>query len=165
MANGSPTLVIPTDRLDLVLQTPAETLAWVDALPPEVRAEVSPDWIARVRRTKPGDAWSLGFSVVERTSGAAVGTCAFKGPPDANGAVEIAYGIDEAFRGRGYATEAATALTLFGLADDRVQVVRAHTKPGNGPSPRVLEKCGFELRGEVIDPEDGPVYRWERRLA
>jgi hypothetical protein len=26
----------------------------------------------------------------------------------------------------------------------------------------VLEKCGFERIGAVIDPEDGQVWRWER---
>jgi hypothetical protein len=39
-------------------------------------------------------------------------------------------------------------------------VVRAHTKYPN--SERVLTKCGFERIGEVIDPEDGLVCRWER---
>jgi len=27
---------------------------------------------------------------------------------------------------------------------------------------RVLECCGFECVGEVMDPEDGLVWRWER---
>jgi hypothetical protein len=45
-----------------------------------------------------------------------VGTCGYKGPPDADGAVEIAY----------------------------------------------VEKLGFAHLGQVVDPEDGPVWRWER---
>ena len=155
-------LVIPTDHLDLVLQTPEETLAFVEAMSPEDRAEVSPDWLARVRATPAGDPWALGFSVVERASGAAIGGCAFKGPPDADGMVEVAYGIDPGHRCRGYATEAAAALTEFAFTDGRVRVVRAHSKPENEASARVLVKCGFGRVGEVIDPEDGPVLRWER---
>jgi hypothetical protein len=27
---------------------------------------------------------------------------------------------------------------------------------------RVLAKCGFKSLGEVVDPEDGLVGRWER---
>lgn len=154
------TVVIATPRLDLRLQTPEETLAWVETLPPEVRAEVSPDWIARVRATAGGDPWSLSFSAVERATGATVGSCAFKGPPDAAGEVEIAYGIDPEHQRRGFATEAARALTDFASADGRVRVVRAHTKGDNVASHRVLAKCGFRLVGEVIDPEDGPVLRW-----
>jgi ribosomal-protein-alanine N-acetyltransferase len=41
-------------------------------------------------------------------------------------------------------------------------VVRAHTLPNPNASTRVLTKCGFHRVGEVIDPEDGLVWRWER---
>ena len=156
-----PTVVIPTPRLDLVLQTPDEVLAWVETMPPADRAEVSPDWIARVRSTQAGDPWALSYTVTERTTGTPVGGAAFKGPP-ADGVVEIAYGIDEPCRGRGLATEVAEALARFALTDDRVNIVRAHTRSDNRASVRVLEKCGFHCVGEVIDPEDGLVVRWER---
>jgi RimJ/RimL family protein N-acetyltransferase len=160
-----PAVVIPTARLDLVLQSPDEVLAWVATLPPTDRAEVSPAWIARVRATAPGDPWALSFRMVERASGSTVGSCAFKGPPDADGVVEVAYGTDPAHRGQGYATEAAGALAQFSFASGRVRRVRAHTKPDNGASARVLAKCGFSRVGEVIDPEDGLVCRWERGQA
>lgn len=156
---------IQAERLDLVLQTPAEALAWVESLPPEVRAEVSPAWIERVRSTRPGDPWSLGYTLIERARRVSVGGCAFKGPPDAHGVVELGYGIDEEHRGRGYATEAAAALARFALADGRVEIVRAHTKLDNDASARVLEKCGFTKLGKVVDPEDGLVWRWERGRA
>jgi RimJ/RimL family protein N-acetyltransferase len=158
-------VVIPTASLELRLQTPDEVLAWVASLPPADRAEVSPDWITRACASPAGDAWSLSFTVVERTGGAAVGGCGFKGPPDSNGIVEIAYGIDEAHRGRGFATEAACALTEFGFASGQVLRVRAHIRRGNRASERVLEKCGFGRVGEVMDPEDGLVCRWERGPA
>jgi len=158
-----PAVVIPTARLDLVLQTPDEVLAKIDAMPPTDRAEVSPDWLARVRVTKPGDVWALAFDVVERDAGTTVGGCGFKGPPDADGMVEVAYGIEPDQRRRGYATEAAAALTKFAFASGLVRVVRAHTKPDNPASERVLAKCRFGRVGEVIDPEDGLVCRWERR--
>ncbi len=38
----------------------------------------------------------------------------------------------------------------------------AHTLPAPNASTRVLAKCGFERTGEVEDPEDGLVWRWER---
>jgi RimJ/RimL family protein N-acetyltransferase len=154
-------VVIPAANLDLVLQSPEELLARIEALPPADRAEVSPDWLARVRVTSAGDPWALGFTVVARASGAAVGSCGFKGPPDADGVVEVAYGIDQDYRGRGYATEAAAALAAFAFASGRVRLVRAHTKPDNEASSRVLRKCGFKQVGEVTDPEDGLVCRWE----
>jgi RimJ/RimL family protein N-acetyltransferase len=154
-------VTISTARLRLVLQTPDEVLALVEALPPADRAEVSPDWIARVRATAPGDPWALSFSAVERGSGSVVGGCAFKGPPDADGVVEVSYGTNPDYRGRGYATEAARALTKFALASGRVRLVRAHSRLDNTASARVLEKCGFRRVGQVTDPEDGLVCRWE----
>ncbi len=157
--------VIPTPRLDLVLQTPEETLAWVESLPPADRAEVSEEWIAQVRATAAGDPWSLSFRVVERESGITVGGCGFKGPPNHEQVVELAYGIDEPYRERGFAAEAAAALTKFALAHNRVQIVRAHTRTDNGPSTRVLARCGFHRVGPFHDPEDGLVDRWEFTLG
>lgn len=72
------------------------------------------------------------------------------------------YGIVPSFQGVGYATEAAEALVAFAFRDDRVSTVRAHTLPEANASTRVLAKCGFAFTGEVVDPEDGPVWRWER---
>lgn len=156
---------IPTSNLTLVLQTRDEVLAWLETMPPPVRAEVSADWIARVKHAATPDPWVLGFIVVERAGGSAIGSCGFKGPPDADGIVEVAYGIDPAFRGRGYATEAARALTAFALSTGGVRLVRAHTRPDNDASARVLERCGFVRVGAVTDPEDGLLHRWERRPA
>ena len=76
--------------------------------------------------------------------------------------MEVAYGTNPAYRGRGYATEVAGALTAFAFASGRVRLVRGHTRPDNKASARVLEKCGFRWVGEVTDPEDGLVCRWER---
>jgi RimJ/RimL family protein N-acetyltransferase len=76
--------------------------------------------------------------------------------------VEISYGIDPDHRGKGYATEAAAGLTSYAFGDPRVRVVRAHTFEKENASTRVLTKCGFRYIGEVIDPEDGLVWRWEK---
>jgi RimJ/RimL family protein N-acetyltransferase len=155
-------VILPTPNLDLVLQTPDEVLARIEAMSPADRAEVSPDWLARARAATPGDPWALGFSVVERVSGTVVGGCGYKGPPDAEGCVEIAYGVNPDYRGRGYATEAAQALVAFAFDQGVVRLVRAHTRPENMASARVVAKCGFVQVGEVMDPEDGLVWRWER---
>jgi len=69
------------------------------------------------------------------------------------------------YQGRGYATEAAAALVIFALERVDVRRIRAHTAPEPNASTRVLSKCGFHHLGEVTDPEDGPVWRWERSVA
>jgi [ribosomal protein S5]-alanine N-acetyltransferase len=153
---------IQTENLKLVLESPGEVLARIEAMSPADQAEVSPDWLARLRASTAADPWTHGFVMVEQTSGTVIGSCAYKGPPDLEGIVEIAYGVDPEYQGRGYATDAARALVEFAFGSGRVQLVRAHTQPRNSASTRVLTKCGFECVGEVVDPEDGLVWRWER---
>jgi RimJ/RimL family protein N-acetyltransferase len=153
------TLVIPTTRLRLVLESTETILARIDAMSPADRAEVSPEWLARIRTSPPGP-WTHGFAAFDKLTEAVIGGCAYKGPPDADGVVEIAYGINPEYRERGYAKEAAAALVAFALGAG-AQVIRAHTKPENGASGGVLAACGFRRIGEVVDPEDGPVWRWE----
>ena len=102
-----------------------------------------------------------GYLAVDPPTRVVVGTCAFKGPPDARGEVEVAYFTFPAHEGRGYATAMATALRDRATASPGVQTVRAHTLRERNASVRVLEKLGFRWGGDVQDPEDGPVWRWE----
>jgi len=152
---------IATRRLELVPSTPEEAREQVAAMSASDRAQLSADWLERLRLTTTADPWVLGFTMVDQTSGNPVGSCGFKGPPDANGTVEIAYGVAPEHQNRGYATEAAGGLVQFAFADTRVRVVCAHTLSEANASARVLVKCGFIAVGQVVDPEDGLVWRWE----
>jgi ribosomal-protein-alanine N-acetyltransferase len=119
-------------------------------------------FLARVGHDARGWPWWGCFLAVDSGSRLVVGTCAFKGPPDADGAVEIAYFTFPAYEGRGYATAMAALLTSRAGAAPPARTVRAHTLPERNASVRILEKLGFAHLGEVVDPEDGPVWRWER---
>jgi RimJ/RimL family protein N-acetyltransferase len=129
---------------------------------PHERAEVSTAWLALLDGSSSSDPWIHGFLLVLRATDGVIGRCGFKGPPGADGAVEIAYGVDPEHQGKGYATEAAGALVSYAFTNGQVRVVRAHTLPQPNASTRVLTKCGFQRVGEVIDPEDGLVWRWEK---
>ena len=157
-----PPFRVETRNLKLVPQTPEDVLAQIEPMDSDQKAQLSPHWLALVRNAGP-DPWIFGFALVHEITNVRVGSCGFKGPPDADGIVEIAYGIAPEHQGRGYATEAAEALVAYAFASGQVRVVRAHTLPDNDASKRVLEKCGFQFIGEVDDPEDGLVWRWEKR--
>ena len=150
-----------TRHLEIVPSTPEQVRAQIARMSERERAELSPQWLERFNAATTIDPWVLGFSLMLHDTGAVVGTCGFKGPPDRDGMVEIAYGIDSAHQNNGYATEAAAALVRFALASDMVRIVRAHTVDRTGASARVLAKCDFQPRGQVVDPEDGLVWRWE----
>lgn len=171
-------MTVETARLRLQPYTPAQLLALIDGVAPFealtglraadglrdlfVSGDVAPAFLALLRALQAADPWVLGFAVVHREEGAVIGNAAFKGHPDGNGMVEIAYGIVPGHQGRGYATEAAAALVGFAFRHDPVRRVWAHTLPAANASARVLAKCGFTKLGEVVDPEDGLVWRWER---
>ena len=92
----------------------------------------------------------------------AVGACAFKFPPDPSGAVEIAYTTFPAYEGRGYAKGMISV--LFALAvRSGAALVFAHTLAQDNASNGALRREGFGFAGAVVDPEDGPVWRWEKR--
>jgi ribosomal-protein-alanine N-acetyltransferase len=152
---------VQTKNLKLVPKTLEEVYAAIEAMTPADRAELSADWLALLHASTSADEWTHGFSLVLRDSDTVVGSAGFKGPPT-DGVVEIAYGLSPEYQGKGYATEAAEALTAYAFQSGKVRVVRAHTLPESNASGRILTKCGFRRIGEVIDPEDGLVWRWEK---
>jgi ribosomal-protein-alanine N-acetyltransferase len=152
---------LETKNLRLAPQTREDVRAYVDQMEPQARAGLSPAWLALIEGSSPANPWIHGFTIVHRASGSVIGKCGFKGPPDADGVVEIAYGVNPEHEGKGYATEAAGALVSYAFSHREVRVVRAHTLPESNASTRVLTKCNFRRVGEVIDSEDGLVWRWE----
>ena len=100
--------------------------------------------------------WSPHAVVLE---GRMVGHAGYHGPPGVNAknnpdAVEIGYTIEPAFRGRGYATDAAGQLIRRARERGIHQVV-ASASPTNEPSLAVIRKLGFVHTGEAMDEEDG----------
>jgi ribosomal-protein-alanine N-acetyltransferase len=89
-----------------------------------------------------------------------IGHAGFHGPPGVNGvrkpdAVEVGYTIFAPYRGKGYATEAATALIEWARDERGVCRFIASVAPGNAPSLAVVRKLGFTQSGTVWDEEDG----------
>ena len=89
-----------------------------------------------------------------------IGTCAFKSAPTGAGEVELAYMTFPAYEGRGHATAMAGALARIADAGGAMPI--AHTLPQENASNKALRRNGFVFAGEVEDPEDGLVWRWER---
>jgi RimJ/RimL family protein N-acetyltransferase len=85
----------------------------------------------------------------------AVGGAGYHGPPDADGMVEIGYGVDPAHRRRGYARAALEALLARAATEPDVRTVRVSIRPDNEPSLRLALQYGFVQVGEQIDEEDG----------
>lgn len=106
-----------------------------------------------------------GYLALEEPGVRLVGTCAFTGPPGADGAVEIAYFTFPGNEGRGIATEMARDLLALASSAPSVRRVVAHTLLEPGASSRILEKLGFQPDGEADDPDAGRVRRWVLQSA
>jgi [ribosomal protein S5]-alanine N-acetyltransferase len=104
-----------------------------------------------------------GGTLIEKSARVAIGQMGFMGMPDADGMVEIGYGINRSYEGRGYATEMVRALVEWALNHPEVRGVRAECSVDNPGSIRVLEKSDFIRTGTRVDDEDGPLIMWERR--
>jgi RimJ/RimL family protein N-acetyltransferase len=108
----------------------------------------------------PRDPQFGGYFAVD-DDGYVVGTCAFKAGVSSLGEVEIAYFTFPPYEGRGHGSEMALQLVGVAFASAAVRSVVAHTLPESGASTRILQKLGMRFCGEVEDPEDGKVWRWE----
>jgi RimJ/RimL family protein N-acetyltransferase len=162
-------VIIRTERLELVPFAPDAIRALIEGrrdvaeailgstLPPEFprqgelngflpiqlkRMEEQParrDWLARLMIT---------------AADGPVGHCGFHGPPDRIGRAEIGYTVFTAFRGRGYAKEAARALVEWAFAQGEREVY-ASVSPENAPSLAVVRSLGFTQVGTQEDEVDG----------
>lgn len=93
-----------------------------------------------------------------------LGSVVFHGAPDEEGAVEVAYGVEQDSQQQGYATEGTLVSVEWALRQPGVRVVRATTPTWHRSSRRVLEKCGFSLVGSrESDSMLGELLEFERR--
>lgn len=99
--------------------------------------------------------------MIERHDGEHVGDLCFKGLSK-NGVAEIGYGIEEEYRGQGYATEAVRAAISWAFEHPGVEKIEAEAEADNAASQRVLDKCYFQASGEM--GEEGPRY-YRKRLG
>jgi RimJ/RimL family protein N-acetyltransferase len=95
--------------------------------------------------------------------GEAVGLCSYKAPPDAEGDVEIGYGVAPERRRLGHATRAVSLIVEEAKRDERVRAVRAETALANLASQRVLEANGFVQTGRGMDDE-GQTIVWRLEI-
>lgn len=84
---------------------------------------------------------------VTRDGGAPLGGVTLSLRPDARG--EFGWGISRAEWGRGYATEAATAVRDWGFDSLRLEKLLARLDPRNVASRRVAEKLSMQLEGTL----------------
>jgi len=174
---------LETHRLRLIccdLPTIEALLAGDAALERKLDIRVAPQW---TQFGEPAFRWTLDqlserptdckwftYLPVLRKQKTLVGSGGYKGVPDADGWVEIGYEIAPGYRQQGLASEMADELVRNALSHSEVKGIRAHTLAQSNTawdasalaSVAVLRKLGFAQTQEILDPDDGPILRWER---
>lgn len=91
--------------------------------------------------------------LILRDGGAVAGSACFKGAADADGRVEIGYGLEKPLKNRVNMTETVRALCAWAKQQPGVRHITAETEPDNRASHRVLQRAGFH-------PAEADAARW-----
>jgi len=108
----------------------------------------------QVVETPEDQPWVTGILVDDET-GEVVGGAGFHAAPDEDGMVEVGYGVDPAYRRRGYARAALLLMIERARSDPSVHVFRVTVSPDNAPSLGLVAQLPFVEVGEQWDDEDG----------
>ncbi len=124
----------------------ADSAAWL-TVPQPYTLELARDWVTgaahELRRSGDGVHWA----VVDRVSGAFVGTVGLRRTDWADRRTEVSYAVHPAARGRGYATEAVRTIARWVLREQGFARLELRAATGNLASQRVAEKAGFIREG------------------
>lgn len=100
------------------------------------------------------------LAVVVKSCGTLIGYCGIEVCAiDGVQRPELGFRLQTSYRGKGYATEAATAL----LSSNNIDGVVAFTEPTNHASIKVLAKLGFRQTG-ISSFRGMPVILFDRRM-
>jgi RimJ/RimL family protein N-acetyltransferase len=102
------------------------------------------------------------FAVTENQTGRFIGRAGILHPYEWE-EPELAYGLDQPYWGRGYATEAAVILHRWAFLQKYLTNLVSYVVPSNTASRNVLEKLGAELTGRMLLMGTVEAERWQHR--
>lgn len=151
--------MINTERLRLIPLTAEELTLWIsDCVKFETALQIKycgepvagnfisfvKTVIDNVRKDSQNFLFNTIWLIVRKHDNVAMGELAFYGSPNQQGEVEIGYGLNESFWGKGYMTEAVHAVAEWVLANNTVHSVIAITD-NNPKSEHTLKQAGFKV--------------------
>lgn len=114
-------------------------------IPHPYNSEMAHEWISSHQpRFEAGEL--ISFAVTEAVSDTLVGSIGLN-IEKASERAELGYWIGRPFWGKGYATEAATAVTEYGFSELSLHRIYAGCFARNPASAKVLQKIGMTLEG------------------
>lgn len=117
-------------------------------LPLKATVDEARAWVLRQQQRHP-QASGFSFTIVERSSGTAVGHCGIWLKERAAGRASAGFAIAPSSRGRGLAADALRALTAFGWTVPGVHRITLLIEPWNVASITTAERSGY-ARQELL---------------
>lgn len=131
-----------------------------DFLEPVLLQRVFPIRLDKIKINPEMSKW-YGF-IIELESNTVIGIMGFKALPDKKGLVEIGYGINSKYQGKGYASEMAMALKNWVFQQPNVRGMTAkNVLKENTPSIKILNKLGMKIVKEHENTYEFVVYNKE----
>jgi [ribosomal protein S5]-alanine N-acetyltransferase len=91
------------------------------------------------------------WAVVEKSSENVIGNVSINIPYEALQIGELAYLLGSKWYGKGYATEAVTAVLQYMFVYKDLHLIEAKYNENNSPSAKLLKKLGFQYDGTLRD--------------
>lgn len=152
-------MMIETSRLYLIPLTANQLKLWIEDIPAlekelncsyhaepmeGVFLDIVKEQFEITARDEPNYLYHSFWFLVRKTDRIVVGSADFKDLPNADGEVEIGYGLGKEFEHNGYMTEAVQAMCQWAMKQERIFHVIAETDIAGIQSQRILERCNFK---------------------
>lgn len=152
---------IETERLEIVAKTISEMEQYCEAEKDPEMKKAYGEMLQGMKDLPEDWLWFSDWSIYLKGTDTIIGGMAYKGPANLEGEVEIGYGLDDDYQGKGYAYEALTKMVEWAFKDSKVEAVMAETLADNKASQKLLKKVGFRDVG--IIGSEGPRFRMDMR--
>lgn len=140
-------LGVKTKRLNIYPLSDEEIQRLIDECPDEGLKMAYTQMLDGCKSNPTQRVWYAPWTMEKRDDGLRIGELGFRGPQVDN-SVEIGYGINREYEGKGYTTEAVKAMLDWAFDNEEVLFVEAEAEESNAASLRILEKLKFEKYGQ-----------------
>jgi RimJ/RimL family protein N-acetyltransferase len=155
----NPDQLIKYIRLDNSLETELNLNETKRTISPELIEALEQTILPNVLDSNKNYLFSTLWTIILKEENKMVGDLCFVGEPNADGEVEIGYGMYKEFRKRGIMTEAVGEMIKWAEKQSDIKSIIASTEKTNFDSFSILEKNNFIKFGET-----GTLLNWVLKL-
>jgi [ribosomal protein S5]-alanine N-acetyltransferase len=126
---------------------------------PSIREALSETILPNIDDSGKNHLFSSLWVIILKVESRMIGDICFVGEPAEDGEIEFGYATYEAYRGKGYMTEAIACIIEWGKRQDNVKSIFAQTAKNNPASWHILAKNNF-----VKVAEDEGLLSWRLKF-